>query len=74
MKVRLSIKKDYFYSYRIRITPTLILVTSPALDQTNRVLREFIQTDQGDGMIRVRFTNENGDPYHYKDKRNILED
>jgi hypothetical protein len=47
----------------------MIYVVGMTQDATNRVVRDFIELDKSDSLLRVRFTNENGQPDHYNDEK-----
>ena len=65
----MSINKNFYYSYKVQITPSMIYVVGMTQDATNRVVRDFIELDKSDSLLRVRFTNENGQPDHYNDEK-----
>jgi hypothetical protein len=69
-KARIDTKsKNFYHAYRIIQTPTLVKVLKLNLDETNRIVRDFIKNRREDFLIRISFCNEKGDKDHFSSSK-----
>lgn len=54
------------------VTPTLRLVKRLKRDDTNRILRRFIELGCSDFLLRVAFVSDLGEKDHYSEKPQLL--
>lgn len=59
--------RDIFHSHRLMLTPTAMVLNGPLPDETNRVLRRYI--DYQSNFIRVEIRDEDGLKLHWE--RNV---